>query len=414
VVVLGALAASAALGPEPEIGGAEPATELVLADGEIAGPPEPEPAAGAPGPALDEVDVTLTQVAQVNQSIALAANAANGHLYVGEREGRIRLIRREVGPDGSVTPVLEPEPLLEFTDEVSIEGERGLLGVALEPDGRALYLSFTALDGDVVIDGYRMDGDRPDPGSRRELLRIPHPAISHNGGDLEVGTDGYLWFGMGDGGAPEHGGQGEDAADLDLLFGKMLRIDPQMEGDEPYLIPEDNPYAGGGGRPEIWASGLRNPWRFSFDRQTDDLWIADVGEHVQEEVDVLPADEGWLPGADLGWPAVEGTAATGAGEVPADAVAPVFTYGRGDGPCAIIGGIVYRGENIPALQGVYVYTDLCDQEIRGLVVEDGEVVGDQPLGVEAPAADVVSVGEGPDGELYLVSLFGKIFRVDPA
>jgi len=416
LVVLGALAVSLVVGEGPGAvptaadGTAAPA----VAAGPVVGPPEPPPATGAPGPRLEEVEVAFTEVAFADQPIALAANEANGHLYVGEREGRVRLLRREEAADGSVSPVLHPEPLLDFSHEVSVEGERGLLGLALEPDGSALYVSFTALDGDVVVDAYRMDGERPVPESRRELLRIDHMAISHNGGDLEVGPDGYLWLGVGDGGAPEHGGQVEDAADLESLYGKVLRIDPQLEGSEPYAIPAGNPYADGGGRPEIYLSGLRNPWRFSFDGETGDLWIADVGQHVEEEIDQLPAADDWLPGADLGWPAMEGTSETGVGERSADAVAPVHTYGRGDGSCAVIGGSVYRGQNLPALQGAYVFSDYCDQQLRALVVEDGTVVDETILGTLPEDEDVVSIAEGPSGELYLLSLRGSVLRVDPA
>jgi glucose/arabinose dehydrogenase len=243
------------------------------------------------------------------------------------------------------------------------------------------------------------------------VLAVDQPFANHNGGDVEFGPDGYLYFGLGDGGSagdPEGNGQ-----DPSTLLGSMLRIDPQgtLDGDEPYAIPGDNPFADGdAGEPEVWLYGLRNPWRFSFDPATDDLWIADVGQNAWEEINRLPAADGGGRGANLGWNELEGTHSF-EGVNPDDGVLPVFEYPHDDGGCSVTGGVVYRGNAIAGLAGAYLFGDLCNPTLRAL-----DVSGDEPREVsfdDSEVGNLVSFGQDNDGEVYAVSLDGPIYRLDP-
>ena len=238
-----------------------------------------------------------------------------------------------------------------------------------------------------------MDGDRADAGSRRELLAVEQPFANHNGGNVVLGPDGQLWFGLGDGGS---GGDPDNhAQDPDDPLGKLLRIDPESDSSTA---------------PEIWAIGLRNPWRFSFDRATDDLWIADVGQNAIEEIDFLPA--GTPAGSNFGWSGYEGSEVYDESRVADGTVPPVFEMRHDDGWCSVTGGVVYRGENIPDLQGAYLFGDYCLPGLHGLTLEDGEVTAQRELGVDV--ASLVSIDEDADGEVYLLSLDGGISRLDPA
>jgi glucose/arabinose dehydrogenase len=259
-----------------------------------------------------------------------------------------------------------------------------------------------------------MSGDRADSRSRRDLLTIPQPFANHNGGQLQLGPDGFLYVGMGDGGgAGDPEGNGQNPA---TLLGTILRIDPQASTpDRGYAIPAGNPYILGGGAPEVWITGARNPWRFSFDRLTGDLWVADVGQDELEELNLLPADASGMNagrGANLGWPAMEGDQPFSSGEPPPGAVAPILTYGRDSGACSVIGGYVYRGTAIPALQGAYLYGDFCTGEVRALLAIGGIVVDDRPLGITVP--DLASFGQTSGGELMTMSKGGEIRLITPA
>ncbi len=299
------------------------------------------------------------------------------------------------------------EPVLDISDRTTTDGERGLLGLAVSPGGDELYVSYTNLDGDSRLDAYAVDGGVVDPGSRRELLAVDQPYSNHNGGNVVLGPDGMLYLGLGDGGsAGDPQGNGQDRS---TLLGSLLRIDPRPTGDDAYSIPEGNPFVGeGDARPEIWAYGLRNPWRFSFDRETGDLWIADVGQSALEEINFAPAGEG--AGANYGWNLREGTEPYNGGQRPDRNVDPIGQYSHDDG-CSITGGFVYRGQALPALRGAYVYTDLCAGDLRALAQRDGEVTQQAGLGVDV--AQPVSFGEGPDGELYVLSLSGDVLRLAP-
>jgi len=343
--------------------------------------------------------VKLTEIGSFDQPIAIVER--DGVFYVAEQSGRV------LAMDGGGTP----REVLDMTDRTNASGEQGLLDLAFSPDGSHLYVSYTNNDGDSRIDEYEMSADGVDTSTRREGLAITQPFPNHNGGGILFGPDGLLYAGYGDGGSggdPQRNGQKSTT-----LLAKLLRIDPTPNGDAPYTIPPDNPYASGGGtRPEIWSTGLRNPWRFSFDAATGDLWIGDVGQNAIEEIDHVPAADGAGRGTNFGWSAYEGSARYNDDQDAPDAWMPVYEYQHGADGCSVTGGFVYRGHAIPALQGAYVYGDYCAAGVRALAV-DGDQVTDRAVLSEEPG-QVVSFGTDADGELYVVSLSGTIYRIDPA
>jgi glucose/arabinose dehydrogenase len=352
---------------------------------------EDEPAA----PDLS-VGLTLTEVASMSSPTA-GAVGPDGTLYLAERAGTVHPIT----DDGL------REAVIDLSGETTTDGERGLLGLAFAADGSELYLSFTDGSGDTQVDAVAVDGGAIDAGDRRTVFTLEQPFANHNGGDIQIGPDGYLYLGLGDG-----GGGGDPLAagqDTSTLLGALLRIDPQ--DDEPYAIPDDNPFVDDAdAADEIYAYGLRNPWRFSFDPDTDELWIADVGQDAREEVNVQHYED--AAGANYGWNLMEGTLEF-AGTEPDDHVPPVYEYETG-GPigCAITGGYVYRGEAIPELVGAYLFSDYCGGGLHALVVEDGELVEEGELSVSGQ--QVVSFARDADGELYLLDFGGAVHRIDPA
>jgi glucose/arabinose dehydrogenase len=367
-------------------------------------PPPGSTAPLEPGAApLDGIELTLTEVAEAEDPTALVDRAGTATVFVAEREGRVR----------PMTDLTLGEPVLDISDDVVTDAEQGLLGIEFSPDGGTLYVSYSvAPDGDTRVDAYTMDGDEVATGSRRELLAVEQPYANHNGGDIAIGPDGYLYIALGDGGSggdPEGNGQ-----DTQALLGKILRIDPSRpSGGNEYGIPADNPFADGqGGAPEVWLYGVRNPWRFSFDAETGDLWIADVGQSAFEEVDLLPAAEGGGRGANLGWNEMEGAHPYDGGANPDGAVLPLFEYDRSGGGCAITGGVVYRGAAIPALTGTYLFTDYCAGQIRGLRASGGQVTEERTF--DAAGSRLVSFGQDAEGEVYALSLDGTIYRIDAA
>jgi glucose/arabinose dehydrogenase len=347
--------------------------------------------------------VTLTKVAGVTGATAMAVRRGDPGLYVAQQAGTLVTVR-----DGQVNTVLD------LSGRISTGGERGLLGIAFSRDGSRLYVDFTNTDGNPTVEEYAVGDRGVDPASRRVLLTVPHPQPNHNGGQLAVGRDGMLYVALGDGGAANDAGPGHavggNGQSLATLLGKILRIDPRASGTAPYTIPADNPFAAGGGEPEIWVYGLRNPWRFSFDRATDDLWIGDVGQGAWEEVDMLPFAN--AAGANFGWNLLEGSHDLRGGAVPGTTVLPVFETSHADGNCAIVGGYVYRGSRIPELVGSYLFSDNCNPAIRAIRVEGGRVVAQRDLGIHA--SGVSSFGEDADGELYVLSQSEGLYRIDPA
>jgi glucose/arabinose dehydrogenase len=352
---------------------------------------------------LGAVNVTLAPVAQLDDPTAMTTRQGDSALYITEQVGRVRALR-----DGRV----DPQPVIDLTDQVGSGGERGLLGLAFSADGARLYVHYTNQEGHTRVDEYAMRGTTADAGTRRQLLGVPQPQANHNGGQLSFGPDGMLYLGLGDGGGAGDSGTGHapggNGQSLDTLLGKILRIDPTPSGGRPYTIPPDNPFANGGGQPEIWAFGLRNPWRFSWDRETDDLWIADVGQNEWEEIDFVAG--GRAAGLNFGWNRLEGNHQF-EGDPPADAVPPIFEYPLDDA-CAAIGGYVYRGSRIPALVGAYLYSDYCDGAIQAIVQEGGRVADQRDLGIRSN--QVTAFGEDQNGELYVLSQGDGVQRIDPA
>ncbi|MCS7222642.1 MAG: PQQ-dependent sugar dehydrogenase [Anaerolineae bacterium] len=338
------------------------------------------------------------------QPVYVAHAGDANRLFVVERVGRIQLIKR-----GQT----QSQPFLDITDRVGSTGsEQGLLSVAFPPDfavSGVFYVNYTDRRGDTVIVRYRVLADDPnqgDPTSEQILLQIDQPAENHNGGQLQFGPDGYLYIGMGDGGRA--GDPWGNAQNLNVLLGKLLRID--VSAPEAYAIPPDNPFIGQPeARPEIWALGLRNPWRFSFDRATGDLFIADVGQNKYEEVNFQPAES--LGGENYGWDRMEGShcfePATGCD--PSGLVLPIAEYDHSQG-CSITGGYVYRGTRYPSLVGIYFFGDYCSGRIWGLRREpSGQWRMELLL---KSSVQISSFGEDAAGEIYVVGYSdGKIYHL---
>lgn len=419
----------------------------------------PVPVDPGPGPTSFSASVRLETIADgLDAPIAVVARPGREQLWVAERAGRIRVITRTTTWDAAAGRTtrsgytLEKGTVLDLSELTSTTGERGLLGLAFSTDGQTLYVDHTSTTGDIIIASYAITDQldysgappttrpstgsrgtttsgptsttsppttslpgpvsrpRIDPGTRKVLLTIAHRGASnHNGGQLALGPDGYLYIGTGDGGRPT---DAANAQDPQSLLGKILRIDPAVsDGTTPYSIPPTNPFAQGAGAPEVWALGLRNPWRFSFDRSTGDLWIGDVGQNEREEIDLLAHDR--EPGANLGWPIREGdldhdTGLTIAPGVSEELVEPVATYAHDDGNCAITGGFVHRGAAISALQGVYLYADNCTSRVRGLLSRRGVPLDDHALTADVEPGTLVSFGQDDQGEVYVVSSSGTI------
>lgn len=405
-----AIAAGAACGDDADDG--EEVAPVDEGQDDQPDPPEepPEQTTTAPAePQLDDVTLSLAEIGEFNAPMSIVSRPGDTSLFVAEREGRVvRLDVTGEGLDRRYTPA--DDPVADISDEVATDGEQGLLDIEFSPDGERLYLSYSITpDGDTRIISYAFDGGTVDTGSRREVLAVDQPFANHNGGDIEFGPDDYLHFGLGDGGSGgDPMGNGQDTS---TLLGSMLRIDPQgtLDGDEPYAIPNDNPFADGDGEPEIWLYGVRNPWRFTFDSETDDLWIADVGQSSWEEINLLPAADGGGRGANLGWNEMEGTHSF-EGDNPPDGVLPVFEYPNPDEGCSVTGGVVYRGSAIPGLTGAYLFGDLCNPTLRALDVSGDEA---REVTFDAEVGNLVSFGQDNEGEVYAVSLDGPIYRLDP-
>ena len=354
-------------------------------------------------PDLGAVEVELTDLGSYDQPIALAGRPGTSEMYLAERPGTIRLL---TGEDDSV--------VLDISDDTEADGEQGLLGIAVAPDGGALFVSSTRNDGTSAIDRYQIAADGSvDAASRTVVIEIDQPYSNHNGGGIVFGPDGYLYAGYGDGGS---GGDPERRAlDTSTLLGKLLRLDvtgTPADG-EAYAVPADNPFVGGGAaRPEIWSIGLRNPWRFSFDSLTGDLWIGDVGQGDWEEVDVAPASAGAGRGVSFGWSAFEGTHRFNDDQSADGHVPPVYEYSHEVGT-SVTGGYVYRGSAIPELYGAYVFADYEKGTVWAMTVDTEGRLADGPVEL-AHQSGLASFGQDADGELYVLSLDGPLSRIDPA
>lgn len=364
------------------------------------------PAAPAPTPAtspdLEALQLRLEPVTDgFDQPLyAVSAGDGSGRLFVVEQPGRIYIVR-----DGQR---LE-QPFLDIVDIVgSTANEQGLLSIAFSPNYTAdgqFFINYTNLDGDTVVARYQVSDnpDLADPTSAETVLMIDQPAGNHNGGLVVFGPDNYLYIGMGDGG--QAGDPWGNAQNKDVLLGKLLRID--VLGAQPYAIPPDNPFVGQTDvRPEIWAWGLRNPWRFAFDQANGDLYIADVGQNRFEEINYQPAAS--TGGENYGWDVMEGAACYEANECDrAGLVLPVVVYSR-DAGCSVTGGYVYRGSAFPQLDGIYFYGDYCSGQIWALQKNDGE--WHNVLVLETDLT-LTSFGMDEAGELYLVGRDGGLYRL---
>lgn len=373
-------------------------------------------------PALASADPgTVVLSDGFTRPVALEAPAGiDDRLWVVEQGGAIWIIDRESGER------LSSEPFLDLRGRVRRQdNEEGLLGLAFAPDfaqsGR-FYLNYT--DPDQLSRVVRLTATGPDfrhadPAAAETLLDYRQPYGNHNGGWLGFGPDGLLYIGTGDGGAAND--PQDRAQDLGTLLGKMLRID--VSGENGYRVPDDNPFRDrDGARPEIWALGLRNPWRCSFDRETREFWIADVGQNRWEEINVLPAGEG--AGANFGWRLREGDRRTPqvGGAVPEHHVEPVYTYDHGNGPrdgLSVTGGYVYRGP-VEELRGRYLFADYQNQRVWSFVLDDNKVRDFQdhsdsfkPEGMPAgaPIGLITSFGQDNQGDVYLLTFDGRVLRI---
>ena len=324
----------------------------------------------------------------------------SGRVFVLEQVGRIRIIQ-----NGE----LLPDPYLDISNLVGSDAsERGLLGLAFHPnyaENGFFFVNYTDKDGHTRIARFSVSADDPnqaDPASRLELIRIEQPYANHNGGSLAFGSDGYLYAGLGDGGSagdPLDAGQS-----LNTLLGKILRFD--VDGGQPYAIPADNPFAAGGGQAEIWAYGLRNPWKIAFDRASGDLYIADVGQNQWEEVNFVPA--GAAGGLNFGWRLMEASQDYSGTLYDASTLTlPAAEYSHAEG-CSVSGGQVYRGESLPEWQGVYLYGDFCSGNIWGLL-KTGNGFSNSLL--FRTNFSISAFGLDDAGEIYLADYSGAIYKL---
>jgi len=367
----------------------------------------PTPETTAPPPAdttapdvaipLEDTELALIPVASgFLQPVFLDAPAGDARLFIVDQPGTIHVLSE----GGSSV-------FLDLTERVAFRGEQGLLGMAFHPefgDNGRFFVHYTGLDGATRLEEYRVSGDpdAADPASGRLVFGFPQPASNHNGGMIAFGPDGHLYVALGDGGgAGDRYGNGQDR---ETPLGAILRLD--VDSAEPYAIPPENPYADGGGAPEIWAIGLRNPWRFSFDG--DAMWIGDVGQDAWEEIDRVDHRD---RGLNLGWPIMEGSRCFAADDCDTGGLTlPIHEYPHGDGSCSVTGGYVYRGSAVPQLQGAYFFGDYCTGRISSFFVDpEGVYAERQWPGLTTPG--LTSFGTDGFGELYVIASAGEVYRV---
>ena len=358
--------------------------------------------ATAPPPTSDTLKLVPVVTSGLSSPVYLTAPTGDtARLFVVEQSGQIRIVQHGQ---------LLPTAFLDIHSRLVSGGEQGLLSVAFHPNYGAngfFYVNYTDPNGDTRVERYTVsaaDSNLADTATHKLILFVPQPYTNHNGGLVMFGPDGMLYIGMGDGGS---GGDPENRAQHpDSLLGKLLRID--VDHGDPYANPPNNPFATSGGAPEIWALGLRNPWRFAFDRSAGLLYIGDVGQGAWEEVDVQPASQG---GLNYGWRLMEGahcynpTSCSSAG-----LVLPAVEYDHSNGQCAVIGGFVYRGARFPALAGQYFYADLCAGWVRSFTYAGGAVTGQTSWNLDVSPGTPLSFGEDARGELYLLTA-GGVYRI---
>jgi glucose/arabinose dehydrogenase len=353
-----------------------------------------------PGPLPSDFKLKLEEVASgLNNPVYVAAPSGDNRLFVVEQIGRIRIIE-----NGQLLNT----PFLDITSRVLSGGERGLLSVAFHPQYQTngfFYVYFTGAGGEIRIERYTVSANpnQANQSSAKVILTIPHPRSNHNGGLAMFGPDGMLYLGTGDGGGggdPDLNGQNQNT-----LLGKLLRID--VNNGDPYSIPSGNPFAGrNDARPEIWAMGLRNPWRYAFDPSSGNLYIADVGQDVTEEVNVAAANRA---GVNYGWNVTEGSNCYQAASCNKSSFQlPVLEYNHDAGQCSITGGFVYRGSAMPELNGTYFYADYCAGWVRSFKYDGA--ANDRRQWELGTIGFITSFGVDANGELYLTSATGRLYR----
>ncbi|HEV7837447.1 MAG TPA: PQQ-dependent sugar dehydrogenase [Gemmatimonadaceae bacterium] len=351
--------------------------------------------------ASSDVRLAVEQVASgLDQPVYLTAPANDPRLFIVEQPGRIRIV--ESGR-------LLQRPFLDIVSKVRFGGEQGLLSVAFHPQYRSngfIFVNYTDKNGDTRIERYTVSTDRnvADVASAKSILSIDQRYSNHQGGLNLFGPDGMLYIGMGDGGSqgdPHGNGQNRN-----VLLGKLLRLN--VDRADPYIVPSANPYTKGGGRAEIWALGLRNPWRFAFDRFSGLLYIADVGQDKYEEINVVPMS---IAGVNYGWKIMEGPSCYGSSGCNQTGLQkPAVSYTHASSACSVIGGFVYRGQKIPEIKGQYFYSDYCNSWLRSFGFADGRVTDQHewPIG---RLGNIVSFGEDAQGELYICTSSGRVYRI---
>jgi glucose/arabinose dehydrogenase len=362
-----------------------------------------------PTPANAAINLTPVITGLTDPVFVTGAADGTNRLFVVEQTGRIKVFK-----GGSLLST----PFLNISSSISTGGERGLLGLAFHPKyetNRKFYVYFTRGDGDIAINEYKASASNPDvavPSSARRILTINHPNSNHNGGMLAFGKDGYLYIGVGDGGGA--GDVPNNAQNKERLLGKILRIDINGTlGSRQYKIPHSNPFVGRPGRNEVWSYGLRNPWRFSFDRLRGDIWVGDVGQNRYEEINRKVTTSKAAPngrGSNYGWRVLEGwhcfKPASGCNK--SAKVRPIVEYSHAGGNCSVTGGYVYRGSTA-ALVGKYIFADFCSGKIWS--IPRAASAGASKTLQRDTLQNISSFGEGDNGELYVVSLGGTVYRL---
>ncbi len=356
----------------------------------------------AAGGASAQSGLRLVEVGNFDAPVYVAAApGAKKLLFVVEQPGKIRVMRQ-----GKTIR----RPFLAITDKVEYGGEEGLLSIAFDPryaKNRRFYVYYVNNDGNIQVDRgrtKRKSSTRAAARSLRKVIEIPHPGFSnHNGGQLQFGPDRLLYIATGDGGGAND--PDGNAQNKSVLLGKLLRIDPRKGGG--YRTPKSNPFKKGKGKPEIYATGLRNPYRFSFDSETGDIWIGDVGQNEWEEINHTGRAK--LDGANFGWDLFEGTRTfEGNGSTPANYEPPVFEFSHSGGNCSVTGGYVVHDDSVPALDGRYVYADFCAGNLRSLAPSNpGGSDSSTGIDVDLPS----SFGLDSRGHLHVASLAGPVYRV---
>ncbi len=364
--------------------------------------PAPPPPPAPPEPVAFEI--TANEVLTgLSQPVFLTAPPDDHRLFVVEQTGRIRISNA----DGQLLDA----PFLDLSGRVGTAPEGGLLTMAFHPryaENGQVFVYYTDTGDDTVVERYTVSGDpdRLDPGSAKRILALTQRRRNHNGGMLQFGPDGMLYIFLGDeGGAGDPFGNGQNP---ETLHGSILRID--VDGGDPYAIPDDNPFVGEeGARGEIWAIGVRNPWRSTFDFAGNVLYVADVGQNEREEINAVPAGEA---GVNYGWNTMEGSACYQSSACDMSGLTlPVVEYVHDGNVCSVTGGYVYRGSQLPEIAGHYFYSDFCTGFLRSFRLDDGRATDERRWNVGSLGA-VSSFGVDGSGELYVVNLTGSVSRLE--